>query len=194
MKIYNYFQKGGLTMKTNNLKKLLSIATSLSLALAFTFMQSNVASANSPAALKSLEPGQEGSFSSTVCIPDSGFSFSIKEGEQGTYKVTAIEDVSVLPDNQVINKLANFTIVMDDNGMVTDAESIDGVASIELDKHNYDSVFLKVKNGADSVISDFLVSIDNSSSVSCTKTAEASGATHILSSFFALISSFLILF
>lgn len=185
-------------MKTNSFKKLLSVATSLSLALAFTFMQSNVASADvsTPASIKSLAPGQEGSFSSTVCYPDNGFSFYIKEGSQGTYKVKALENAKVLPANQVINKLAKFAIVMDDNGVISNAESVDGVASIILDKPNYDSVFLKVKNGADSVVSDFSVFLEpvfsptpNTPAVSCT-----SGASRILAPIAALLGGLLLLF
>lgn len=186
-------------MKTNTLKKLLSVATSLSLALAFTFMQSNVASANvsSPASIQSLAPGQEGSFSSIACGPNNnGFSFFIKEGSQGTYTVKALENAKVLPANQVINKLAKFAIVMDDNGVISNAESVDGVASIILDKPNYDSVFLKVKNGADSVVSDFSVFLEpvfsptpNTPAVSCT-----SGASRILAPIAALLGGLLLLF
>lgn len=178
-------------MKTNTFKKLLSVATSLSLALAFTFIQSNVTLAASAAALKSLAPGQEGSFSSTLCYPDKGFSFDISGSSQGTYTVKAIEDVTVLPQYQVINKLANFTITMDDNGVITDAESVDGIASINLDKLNYASVFLKVKNGADSVVSDFLADVDSAPLISC---AEKSAATRILAPFAALLGGLLLLF
>ena len=161
-------------MKTNTFKKLLSVATSLSLALAFTFMQSNVASALNIFNPQTLEPGEDTLFYS-IKAPDPYTSCTVDATQGGYYQVTSA------------NSDTKFTMFLQEAGKQIAEDTFTGKGKIDLEPRSYKALSFGVKNIMDKA--DTFTGAVESNKLQCTN-----GATRILAPIAALIGGLLFLF
>ena len=185
-------------MKTNTLKKVLSVATSLSLALAFTFATSvKVDALSGPCAEQmSCDSGNlvsQGTSIGTLSAGEEAFLSNIKVDGQYTVYNFNVAGGSGRFLATATNAATPFKMFIEENGKLVNEGTFTGAGQLAFEPRSYKSARFGVKNTAQG--SDtFCGQIELCNAGSFTPEQVKSGASRILAPIAALLGGLLFLF
>lgn len=168
-------------MKTNVLKKLISVATNIGLVFSFGFaMSSYLTSADSINSLGTvtIQPGEEKMMGNTCINGDCTTACNV-DGTNGAAKYSVVAG----------NSSTKFTMFMKEKDKLIAEKAVTGQGDLDFESRNYETVLFGVKNDMDNE-DEFTGSV-SAKSLSC---QHYNSASSVLAPFIALVGGLLLLF